>query len=139
MCRHPDATASMNSDPAPTDEIDCTGTAAPPDVWWPVERRAFVRYLCNLQTLFKPGAVHPGLTRGAGVVRNLSAHGIGVALDVVLDLDTIVQVQLRSAAGDFSCDVLARVVHVTPTDRGWLHGCALARRLADDELSALLR
>jgi hypothetical protein len=102
------------------------------------ERRAFVRYPCDLET-----NCHP-LTAGAGPewsgqVADVSRGGVGLILSRRFELKTLLAIELQSRTGQFTRRVFGRVVHVQRRDDGaWLLGCALANELSDEDLRALL-
>jgi c-di-GMP-binding flagellar brake protein YcgR len=103
------------------------------------ERRAAVRYLCNLKTMFQPGTSAAEDLRWSGVIRDVSVGGLGLVLGRKYDAETILTVELQSKDRRFTRSLVARVVHVSPHEGGrWLHGCAFARPLEERELQALL-
>jgi hypothetical protein len=102
------------------------------------ERRAFVRYPCDLET-----SCHP-LTSGsgpewAGQISDLSRGGVGLILNRRFELKTLLAIELHGRTGQFARRVFGRVVHVKRREDGsWLMGCALTTELSDEDLDALL-
>src|SRR5262249_18417790 len=90
------------------------------------DRRGAVRVPCP-----RPGrgrvAGGGGAEPWSGVVRDVSAHGIGLCLEVRLPEETLLIIEPFAGPGDKT--VLARVVRSAGRGGGWLHGCRLAKRL----------
>lgn len=103
------------------------------------ERRAAVRHLCNLDTLYQRGGGRLDLVWWIGLIRNLSAHGVGLLLDRRFEPGTLLTVALHSDSEKYSRTLEACVVHVTRQVEGsWLIGCAFAGQLSEAELQAIL-
>jgi hypothetical protein len=72
-------------------------------------------------------------------VANLSTTGVSLLLDPRLQPGSLLSVELRNAAGSFTCMHLAWVVHVSPAAQGQiLHGCRFTEDLGEEELRSLL-
>ena len=61
------------------------------------------------------------------IVRNVSTNGMGQFLSRALESRTLVDVELRSR---FIVNRVARVVHATKQERGWLIACTLNQPLS---------
>jgi PilZ domain len=98
------------------------------------ERRAWLRYACDLATNYR--LTQPSdESKVPARVRNICAGGINVLVDQPLQRGTILSVELPGATEQFPCSVLACVIHSTPWPAGyWTAGCALVAELGDDEL-----
>ena len=69
-------------------------------------------------------------------VHNVSANGIGLLHATPFALDTLLEIQFPG------CTIqswIARVVHCTRQEGGWLVGCTLNHSLSTTELEQLLR
>jgi hypothetical protein len=73
-----------------------------------------------------------GTGREFATVRDISAEGLGLCLGRRLGPDTLVTVEPLWAGAR---TLLARVVHATPAEGGWVHGCDLPARLGEEELA----
>ena len=104
----------------------------------PAERRAWVRYPCDLDSACQPLAGARGL-QWPGKVRNLSAGGIAVRLARRFEAGTVLAIDVQGRDEGVLHTVLARVIHVMLQDDGsWLLGCAFTNPLSEDDLQALL-
>jgi diguanylate cyclase (GGDEF)-like protein len=104
------------------------GLGCPPP---PEDRRGAVRLPCARPVRVRV-AGGGGAEPWSGVVRDVSAHGIGLCLDVRLPEETLLIIEPFAGPGDKT--VLARVVRTAGRDDRWLHGCRLATRLSVEEL-----
>lgn len=104
-----------------------------------VERRAWVRYPCELDGACQPLAGSRG-SQWPGKIRNLSRGGIAVTLSRRFEVGTILAIDVQGQAeAVVAGTVLARVVRVQSQDDGsWLLGCALTKLLNEEDLQALL-
>jgi len=89
------------------------------------ERRATVRVLCDRAARVRQEGQDEDAEEFA-VLRDISTSGIGLHLEKPFPPDTVIVVESVSPG---SRTLLARVIHVTPADGGWLHGCVLSGRL----------
>jgi hypothetical protein len=102
------------------------------------ERRAWVRYPCDLDTACQPLAGARGL-QWPGEVRNLSAGGCALRLGRRFEAGTVLSIDVHGQDKSILQTLLARVMHVTlQKDGSWLLGCAFTNRLSEDDLKALL-
>jgi hypothetical protein len=102
------------------------------------ERRAWVRYPCDLDSACQPLAGARGL-QWPGKVRNVSAGGIAVRLARRFEAGTVLAIDVQGKDETVLCTLLARVVHVMlQNDGSWLLGCAFTNQLNDEDLKALL-
>src|SRR5438128_1620384 len=122
----------MSSDNAP-----CEGEGAKQAEF--VNRRAWVRYRCS-RPISRRMAIAESYQSLDASVADISVAGVGLWLGRRLEGGTLLFVELESAAPDsHPVELLARVIHVTPTiGGGWLVGCEFANRLSDAELRAVL-
>lgn len=110
-----------------------TGTAA--------ERRAWVRFDCDLEASYEPA----GAMKNAGwpaKVHDLSAGGVGLLLKHRFKPGSWLTLELKRPDGTLQHTIRVRVVHVNSViadaDPCWLTGCVFAAPLSESELAALL-
>jgi hypothetical protein len=102
------------------------------------ERRAWVRYECESDVAFQPLVDRKAGTWHAARVRNISAKGMGVVLEVPIQRGAILSVKLEGTAKRFSQPLLVRVVRVAARSGGiWHVGCTFAIPLGEQELRGL--
>ncbi len=104
------------------------------------ERRACLRYLCQLDGTCQPVG-HP--TTGEswlGKLRDISATGVKVLVNRRFEIGTLLVLELPRPGWDASRMLLCRVVRVTKESLGrdWEVGCSLDRELSDDEVQSYL-
>jgi hypothetical protein len=105
----------------------------------PSERRAAVRHLCNLDTLFQPGEGRLDLVWWFARVRNISTEGIALLLGRRFEVGATLAIALQGQVQDVSRTIEARVVHASEVENGnWVVGCRFATPLTEAELKALL-
>jgi diguanylate cyclase (GGDEF)-like protein len=95
-----------------------------------LERRATARVLCNRAARIQ----RPDLRQDEenfATVRDISATGVGLHLEVPLPADTLLVVHPLTPGPR---TLLARVINSRPDDGGWRHGCELSTRLSADDL-----
>jgi hypothetical protein len=103
----------------------------------PRERRAWVRYPCNLPTLYQPGSGRLDHQWWFAKVRDLSTHGIGLILERHFDPGTLLTIALYSESAEVSCTVEATVAHISEqAPREWVVGCAFTTPISEDDLRA---
>ncbi len=103
------------------------------------ERRALVRYPCDLDSACQPLAGARGL-QWPGKVRNISASGIAVRLARRFEAGSVLAIDVQGRGESILQTLLARVIHVTLQDDGsWLLGCAFENRPSEENLKALLQ
>jgi len=103
-----------------------------------IKRRTEPRYQCGPATAGRVVGRAGGGTRSVWVL-NLSAGGAGLLCDQALEDNTLLLVQIRSAARDRCYELPARVVHCTRQINGdWMVGCEFSEKLGPDDLEALL-
>jgi hypothetical protein len=103
-----------------------------------VERRAWVRYPCELDSACQPLAGSRG-NQWPGKIRNLSRGGVAVTLSRRFEIGTLLAIDVQGQAEAILGTVLARVVRVAPQDDGgWLLGCTLTKPVSEEDLKALL-
>jgi serine/threonine protein kinase len=108
------------------------------------ERRAWVRYCCNLDTACNLNvSVHADegdlQDRWQAVVRDVSVGGVGLVLNRRFEPGTLLTVELREDDDGPPRSVEMCVVHVEKEARGrWFIGAAFTKRLAKEELRKLL-
>jgi hypothetical protein len=104
----------------------------------PAERRAWVRYPCELDSSCQPLAGSRG-SQWPGKIRNLSRGGVAVTLSRRFEIGTILAIDVQGQAESVIGTVLARVARVALQEDGsWLLGCALTKTLSEEDLKALL-
>jgi serine/threonine protein kinase len=108
------------------------------------ERRASVRYCCDLDTACNlQVSVHPDEVelqeQWQGTVRDLSVGGIGLLLARRFEPGTLLTVELRSSDRSLTRSLQIRVTHVKRSGRGrWFVGAAFTEKLGKEELRKLL-
>ena len=104
-----------------------------------VERRAWVRRLCNRKAVVRLGGEVEisALDAEGATVCNLSVRGVGLLVENELPPDTILLVELQNEEPAKPL-LLARVVYAVPQSDGWYHGCELGHRLSPKELRTWL-
>jgi hypothetical protein len=104
----------------------------------PAERRAWVRFPCDLESACHPLAGTQSL-QWPGKVCNLSRGGIALALGRRFEVGTVLAIDVQGKLAETGANVLARVVHVkVQSDGSWLLGCAFTKPLSEDDLQKLL-
>lgn len=105
----------------------------------PAERRAWVRYPCQLETSCQP-VVAADATTWAGKLLDLSEGGVGVVLSRRFEAGTLLAIEIpEKDGGGGTRSLVARVVRVTRYPAGdWLLGCSFVRPLSDEDVKALL-
>jgi hypothetical protein len=98
------------------------------------EKRAEPRYSCQKLVRIRPVTV-PETSFRLSLVQNLSANGIGLLLTNPVATNTLLEIELQ---GRSPSRRIARVVHCTKHDSGWLVGCTLNQPLSESELDRLL-
>jgi len=72
-------------------------------------------------------------------VRDLSAGSIGLVLTRRFEPGTLLVIELEKKTQSLTHTLVGRVVHATAqTNGGWMIGCTLANKIAEDDLQALL-
>jgi hypothetical protein len=100
------------------------------------ERRASVRYPCNLQTHCHPITQAKG-DRWPTRVVDVSAAGVAISVGRRFEAGAVLSMLLESADGEVSRSLFLRVMHTTQTaDGSWRMGCKLIGELGDEELAA---
>lgn len=97
------------------------------------DRRIAPRYPSALDAACQPVMARDG-SPWAGQVVNISRGGIGLVLDRRFEPKTLLVIDLESPQENVSRTLLARVVHSTRRDTGWLLGCAFISELDEDDL-----
>ena len=110
------------------------------------ERRAWVRHPLDIGScgLIDTSAVGQGDPDSEEmwplVIRDLSVGGAGVLLARRFELGTELVIELSAGLDAPPRRLPARVVRVVPEKAGhWVHGCAFAKKLSEEELDALLQ
>jgi hypothetical protein len=110
-----------------------------PDGLEPNERRAWVRFPCDLGSACYP-TTSDDHTRWAARMHDVSRGGVGLIVDRRFEPGTILNIQLEGDEQDLPAVLLARVVHITAHKGGkWSLGCRFARELTQKDMEALLR
>src|SRR5262245_3106366 len=100
------------------------------------ERRVWVRYPSNAQTIVKP--LNNGVdTRFSARVRNVSRGGVSLDVSQEFQPGDLVSIELPGATPTETDTVLACVIHVQPTaEQQWALGCTFSEELDEHELAA---
>jgi CheY-like chemotaxis protein len=105
------------------------------------ERRACVRYLCQLDGSCQPvGSPATGQT-WVGKLRDISSTGVKILVNRRFEVGTLLVLELPRPGWDVSRMLLCRVVRVAKEsiENEWEVGCTLARELSDDEVQSFLQ
>jgi head-tail adaptor len=101
-------------------------------------KRVWVRFACTLKANCRR-ASDPASEACPVDVLNISATGIGLSVRTVLELGTLLSVDLLDKNGRPACAILACVVHSTLRASGdYSLGCNFIRELTEEELKSLL-
>ncbi len=102
------------------------------------ERRAWVRYPCDLDSSCRP-VINAVNRRWPAKVRNVSSGGMCVALDRRFEVGSLLTIDVQNAVGASCLSCVVKVIHVTREDCGnWLLGCSFRSPLSEDEVQELL-
>jgi hypothetical protein len=102
-----------------------------------VDRRAWVRYSCDLEASCIPANDDPEILWPARVV-NISCGGVGLLLSRRFEPGFLLQVELQIPHKGFSRPLLVQVLHATGHERGgWLLGCSFPQPLTEEEVQQL--
>jgi hypothetical protein len=99
------------------------------------DRRSEPRYKCPRLVRIRPVTVPPSNPR-LSQVHDVSANGIGLLHTGPFAIDTLLELQLPGCTNQSR---IARVVHCTRQEGGWLIGCTLNHSLSTTELDGLMR
>lgn len=103
------------------------------------ESRAWVRYPCDTVIAFQPIDARKDGTWHSATIKNISAKGLGLNLDMAVQRGAILSVKLEGVSQRLSQPLLVRVVRVADQASGGCHvGCTFAIPLGEEELRALL-
>jgi hypothetical protein len=103
-----------------------------------VDRRAYVRHHCNIETFSQPGEGRLDQVWWPAKVRNISAGGIGLFMGRRFEVGTVLAIELQTSTQSGARKLTARVKHATGQEDGWLLGCAFTTPLSDEDLALLL-
>jgi hypothetical protein len=104
----------------------------------PLDQRTWVRFPCNVQATYQFVRDSEPKSHAAHVV-NISANGVALQTAQPVDLGKLLSLDLHSANGQFTLNILACVVRLTTEEDGrWGLGCNLIRELSDQEINALV-
>jgi len=103
-----------------------------------LDRRAWVRYPCDLDSACQPLAGTRGV-EWPGKIRNLSRGGLALSLTRRFEVGTVLAIDVQGRADGDVGSVLARVCNVAmQPDGSWLLGCSFTKLLTEEDLKALL-
>jgi hypothetical protein len=101
-----------------------------------VERRAAVRYPCDLEILYAP--LWTSERRWARI-RSVSVNGISLLVGAPIEPGTDLAIDMKIVDPGILLTLVARVVHATKQDEGsWIVGCKFLARPSEEHLLALL-
>lgn len=102
----------------------------------PPDKRAWVRFPCNLATSYHSMAEEDGPLPAK--VLDSSAGGLGLLVNRPFENGTILSIELPCTGGHSSRTVLARVVHARGKQGSyWILGCAFTSQLTEEDLRSL--
>lgn len=117
----------------------CSAGVVTPTSFKKKNRRAWVRWPCDLEAYCQPHPVAGDKLWWLARVRKVSRGGLRLLLSLALEVGAIVEVEIHTAAGAFPRTLAARVVHAAPLRYGgWTYGCALLEVMSEEELRHLL-
>jgi hypothetical protein len=103
-----------------------------------LDRRAWVRYSCDLEAAYVPASEDPDILWPARVV-NIACGGVGLMLSRRFEPGMLLQVELQVPKKGFSRPLLIQVMHVTGHEYGgWLVGCSFLQPLSEEEVKQLV-
>jgi CheY-like chemotaxis protein len=103
------------------------------------ERRAFVRYPCDLEHICRPVGQPPGAESWRGRVLDISTAGVRLLLDRQLEVGTVLVLGFPRSPQRSPRTLMARVVRAAPESDGeWSLGCTFTRRISEEDLRSLL-
>jgi len=103
------------------------------------EWRASVRQPCHATTYCQLAPGRPDDLCWPAQVRDISVDGVGLVLARGFQQGTVLEFELHNDRRGRWAQALVRVVRSAARDEGgWLVGCVFARKLAPEELNALL-
>jgi hypothetical protein len=103
-----------------------------------IERRAWVRYACDVSGSCQP-VTGGGDRSWPARVHNISRGGVKLCVSRRFEPGTLLQIDLTTSNKDEPQSVLARVIHVTPQTLGqWALGCAFHRELSEESVQSLV-
>ncbi len=103
-----------------------------------LERRAWVRYSCDLDASCIPANEDPDILWPARVI-NIACGGVGLVLSRRFEPGTLLQVELQIPKRGFSRPLLMQVTHIAGHEfGGWLIGCSFTNPISDEELQQML-
>ncbi|MFN4261835.1 MAG: PilZ domain-containing protein [Gemmataceae bacterium] len=101
------------------------------------ERRAWVRYSCNLAGFCHP-AEGNGQANALAIVRNISLGGMSLVTDRPFASGTLLKVEVTSPTDNKTRSLWVRIIRVMHMPDGkWSLGCAFARPLAEADIHSL--
>jgi hypothetical protein len=116
---------------------DTNGSAQPDPRPAPGDRRAAVRYACELETSCRSVAGSREVPWPARV-RDISLTGICILVSRRFEPGTLLAVDLQNAAAELPSTLIGRVVRVNrQADGDWALGCVFATPLSEEELHTL--
>lgn len=102
-----------------------------------VERRAWVRFSCDLEASCVPSDDDPEILWPARVV-NVSCGGVGLLLSRRFEPGTLLQVEVQIPKLGFFRPLLVQVLHLTGQEfGGWLVGCSFTQPLEENDVKQL--
>ena len=104
------------------------------------ERRACVRYLCQLDGSCQPVGQPTTGESWLGKLRDISATGVKLSVNRRFEIGTLLVLELPHPGWEASRMLLCRVVRVSqePLGSDWEVGCTLAHELSHDEIQSFL-
>ncbi len=103
------------------------------------DQRTAKRFRCTWRPLVGFLARAKSISRGKGIICDVSCTGLGLIADLALDPGTLIAIQVQTKQNGYSGLLSAKVVRTVPQEDGsYLLGCHLSRRLSKVEQDALL-
>jgi c-di-GMP-binding flagellar brake protein YcgR len=103
------------------------------------DKRSWQRFPCTLKATYNVVTAPQEATYEA-MVLNISASGVGLAVDQCIEAGTLLSVDLMNSTGTVVRTILACVVHAAPFQKEghWALGCNFIRQLHEEDLQALI-
>ena len=109
---------------------------------WPNDRRAWVRYPCDLKSSCEPVPLPTASQpewKWAAEIRDISVAGAGLVLARRFEPGTPLFIDLASRGDGTPCTLSVRVARLASLPMGgWLLGCQFDTPLSEEDLKSLL-
>src|SRR5262245_23826147 len=102
------------------------------------DQRVWMRFSCNVRATYQQVSTFGAPTAEARVL-NISATGVGLLVDELVEAGTLLSMDLKPESGSEPRTILACVVHVSAQANGqFALGCNFIRELSEEDLQILV-